>query len=190
MAGGRGKAQDQARDRATERQVHEELRQLVLRYCRAVDRRDFELLQSLYHPDALEDHGGMFCGPAAEFIEQLPEIMAPMDMTMHYICNTLFACDGDRAQGEIYTIAVHRVRATEEGAKAHFMIGGGRYLDHYECRDDRCWRFAQRKIVADWELELPAPQQLEPLLEGVARGQASAADPSYAFLSLLPRGRS
>jgi len=92
-------------------------------------------------------------------------------------------------QGEIYTNALHRVRAAEEGAEARFLVGGGRYLDHYERRDDRCWRFARRKIVADWELELPAPQRVEPLLEGVARGQASAEDPSYAFLSLLPRGR-
>lgn len=168
--------------------AREEIRSLVLRYCRAVDRRDFELLRSLYHPDAREDHGGMFCGSAADFIDRLPQLMAPMDMTMHYVCNMLIECEDDRAEGEVYVIAVHRMRSAASDAEPRFLIGGGRYLDRYECREDRLWRFAARRIVADWEIDFAAPEQALPLLEGVVRGKHSEADVSYDFLSLLPRG--
>ena len=51
------------------------LHELVLRYCRACDRRDFVLLRSLYHDDAIDDHGAMFCGSADEFLVWLPPLL-------------------------------------------------------------------------------------------------------------------
>ena len=40
----------------------QQLLELSLEYCRAIDRRDFVRLRSLYHDDAIDDHGGMFRG--------------------------------------------------------------------------------------------------------------------------------
>ena len=54
----------------------EAIRTLVYAYCRAVDRRDFDWLRTLYHPDAIDDHTPYFNGPASEFIDRLPEGMA------------------------------------------------------------------------------------------------------------------
>jgi hypothetical protein len=34
-----------------------EVRNVHLRYCRGLDRRDWELVESCYHPDAIEYHG-------------------------------------------------------------------------------------------------------------------------------------
>ena len=42
------------------------LTELVALYCRAVDRRDFALLEQLYHPEAVHDHGGLFRGSREE----------------------------------------------------------------------------------------------------------------------------
>ena len=38
---------------------------VILRYCRGVDRMDRELLLAAYHSDAIDDHGLFVGGPAA-----------------------------------------------------------------------------------------------------------------------------
>ena len=48
-----------------------QLRKLVHAYCRAVDRGDVAKLQSLYHHDAVDAHGGFSAGTADEFLQQL-----------------------------------------------------------------------------------------------------------------------
>ena len=35
----------------------EQIRDVILRYCHAADRGDWDLARSCYHPDALDDHG-------------------------------------------------------------------------------------------------------------------------------------
>ena len=37
--------------------ARQEITDVLHRYCRAVDRRDPDLLRSVYHPDATDDHG-------------------------------------------------------------------------------------------------------------------------------------
>ncbi|AZI34930.1 nuclear transport factor 2 family protein [Caenibius tardaugens] len=84
------------------------LRDLVMRYCRGCDRRDFALVRSLYHDDAIDDHGTMFKGTPDEFVAWLPEAMAPWELTIHSISNSLFVVDGDYAEGEHHARAYHR----------------------------------------------------------------------------------
>ncbi len=35
----------------------QEIHEVMMRYCRAIDRMDEELLRSVYHPDAIDNHG-------------------------------------------------------------------------------------------------------------------------------------
>lgn len=121
-----------------------ELLDLVMRYCRGVDRRDYALIRSLYWDDAVDDHGDMFCGSPDEYIAWLPSALEPLDCTIHSIGNSLFVVDHDMAEGEHTSVNFHRTRAQPRQE----IIIHGRYLDRYEKRDG-VWKFARRKIIFD-----------------------------------------
>jgi len=64
-------------------QIHD----CILRYCSAVDRFDREMLLSVYHPDAMDDHGG-FVGSAAQFVDWAFAYHAKYQHThKHYVLN-------------------------------------------------------------------------------------------------------
>lgn len=164
----------------------EAIRTLIHAYCNAADRHDHEKMRSLYHPDAIDDHGHMSSGPAMDFIEKLPEIQAPMEILHHNVTTINLAIEGDRAEGEVYVLALHRVRADDGPFD---VLIGGRYFDRYEKRDGQ-WKFAHRAIVADWA-NIHSPSIIDlahPFLEGAYIGKPGVADPSYAFFRMLRRG--
>jgi hypothetical protein len=123
------------------------LADLNTRYARGIDRKDYALLRSLYHPDATDDHGESFSGPASAYVDWL-ETALPGMVTQHFMTNMLFAIDGDRAEGEIYSIRYHVI--DRDGKGPVDIISGGRYLDRY-VREDGCWYFMHRAITQEWE---------------------------------------
>ena len=156
--------------------------ELVLTYCRAIDRRDFESLGSLYAADSTDDHGALFSGTGAEYVAWVPSILQRMLVTSHQVFNHLIAVDGERAEGEVYIQAYHLTH--DSAGQLVKIIGGGRYLDRYVCEQGR-WLFAARKIVADYDLRLPAGPQDDELMAGTNRGGHGAADPAASFFTLL-----
>lgn len=148
------------------------LQQLVLRYARAVDRKDFDRLCGLYHPDAHHDHGGMFAGSPAEMVRWLRETMVDIE-TQHLIANSLFSIQGTQAQGEIYSVNFHYFPKSGRN-----YIAGGRYLDRYEKRDG-IWRFTSRRRVIDWSEERPASSAQTAAT--LIRGAPYPNDLSYEF---------
>ncbi len=172
------------------------IRDLVMAYARAADRKDNALMRTLYHPDAVEDHGAFFQGLAHDFIDRLPEIQAPIDILQHHVTSHSIVVDGDRAEGEVYVLAMHRVQRGGETVAGHHsgdaafdVLVGGRYLDGYECRDG-VWKFSRRAIVADWaHVWDPSIIALDhAMVKGSLIGQPGPDDPSYRLLGLLPRG--
>ena len=160
------------------------LQDLVQKYSRAIDRRDFALLRTLYHEDAIEDHGGMFSGPASAYIDWLPGALARNEATAHYILNTLFEIDGDRAEGEIYKINYHRSPPPDPVE----IITGSRSHDRFERRDG-VWRFSYRGIVIDWSNSRPVnPGAYAEFAANSQSGQPDETDLSYARLPLFLRG--
>ena len=157
----------------------EAIRDLAQRYCRACDRNDLELLQSVYHPDALDEHGFNTTKTAREFIEAMPAMRSQMMELQHNVTNHIIHVDGDEAEGEVYVLAYHRYDGAD-GPKV--LVTGGRYLDRYECRADE-WKIAHRKCVDDWSVELPAPPAAKnEFTDGaLPRGESGKADSSYAF---------
>jgi len=151
----------------------QELYELVVRYSRFVDRKDFAALAHLYHPDAIHDHGGMFKGNGRDFADWLTRTMGTIE-TQHFIGNALFSVHGDKAEGEIYTVNYHVL----PGGK-RFYVAGGRYIDRY-VKYEGHWLFAARTRVVDWSEEraLTAGDTAARLLHG----RPGAEDPSYRLL--------
>jgi len=160
--------------------------ELINAYCNAADRHDHVKMRTLYHEDAIDEHGPFGKGPAHEFIDRLPQIQAAMAILHHNVTTVNLVLDGNRAEGEVYIIAFHQVR---EDDRLYDVLIGGRYFDKYEKRSG-VWKFSHRSVVADWVYTAdPSQVRLEhPFLRGAYLGQPGPQDPSYVFFSLLRRG--
>ena len=112
--------------------------ELVHRYCRAVDRADEEMLRSVYHPDALDEHGA-YNGGVDGFIDYVKNTSHTLDPevrknpTRHVLHNVVFEVDGDTAWGESYVTV--RARRRQQ------VLGRGRRPLH------RPLRAAQRRVA-------------------------------------------
>jgi hypothetical protein len=159
------------------------LRKLVHGYCRAVDRGDMDTLRGLYHRDAEDDHGAFSSGSVEDFLRTLTDSRPHLRSMQHHITTTNFAIDGERAEGEVYSIATHTFAA---GNGETEVILGGRYLDKYEKRDG-AWKFTERRIVTDWaHVHNPSTVDLShPMTRDTPLGSPGPDDPSYAFFALL-----
>jgi ketosteroid isomerase-like protein len=160
-----------------------QLRKLVHRYCRAVDRGDVAVLRSLYHDDAQDAHGGFSSGRATDFIDQMAAARPYLRSMQHHVTTLNFAIDGDVAEGEVYAIATHTFSSGDHDVD---VIVGGRYLDKYVKRDVG-WKIVERAIVTDWaHVNDPSIVDLShPITRDTPTGSMNADDPAYGFFALL-----
>lgn len=137
----------------------EAIRDLALLYCRGVDRKDGELLRTLYTEDATDTHGDTFDGPAEEYVQFLEQAFPYMRYSGHHICNHLISVDGDRGEGEVYAIAWHVIPDGSDGWMEDIILV--RYMDHYR-KDADGWRFSQRVVSYDHRIQRPVlnPEKL------------------------------
>ena len=162
-------------------QDRQEIHNCIIRYSRGVDRLDRELLLSVYHPDAIDDHG-MFVGGPEEFADWALAMHASTHLSQqHCILNHSCDLDGDVAHTETYYmfLAMNRVGPP-------FVVSGGRYLDRFERRDGR-WAIAARICVRDWAPVAQTPDMADPsTLTAIA---ATLSDEVRTFMlgSGLPR---
>jgi ketosteroid isomerase-like protein len=156
----------------------QEIRDVIARFCRGVDRFDWDLVRSCYHDDAV-DHHGIFDGGVEGFIEFGQGFLPSWtERTMHSIGNCLIELDGDFAFAETYIVGYHRLAELGDDGKPVDTTVAGRYVDRFERRDGR-WLIADRTFVFDWS-------RVDPLVEdyeappGAVRGVRDRSDPSYS----------
>lgn len=149
--------------------------ELVLRYCRAVDRRDYKTLKTLYHQDGIDDHSGMFCGTGDEYVEWLKTMLPALESTSHQVFNHYIVVQGEVAEGEVYCQSFHK------DASGNAFVIGGRYLDKYSKASGQ-WQFLRRKTVFDWQHDFISSDSG---LQGVANGGHSGEDPSNNYFAFL-----
>ena len=148
------------------------IRDLVLLYSRAIDRKDCDLARSLYAEDATDTHGDLHFATVDAFVAALHEELPHQWNGGHYVTNHLITVAGDLAEGEVYAIACHVV--DEGGWHEHVMRV--RYLDKYR-RENGRWLFASRVVVFDHVSTRPAR----------APGDAGDADSDLSYSTLTAR---
>lgn len=171
-----------------ELQDRQAIQDCLMTYSRAIDRLDRELLISVYHADAVDDHG-VFVGGPEEFADWAIAMHTATHLShQHCQFNSTCELDGDVAHTETYYMFVGMNRAgTPLG------MSGGRYLDRLEKRDGR-WAIAARVCVRDWAPLAEIPAELDPAamtvvtgldestvarMRGGARPSRDRRDPSY-----------
>jgi hypothetical protein len=116
----------------------------IHRYCRALDRHDDELLASVFHADAIDNHGPWVGGRDAFVQWANHEVHEGLFSHQHHVTTHSCEIDGDVAHTETYILYVHR-----QGDGRTVLFGGGRYIDRLERRNGE-WRIALRRLVMDF----------------------------------------
>jgi hypothetical protein len=148
------------------------IRHLVLMYSRGVDRKDTNLLRSLYTADGVDNHGPVYRGSASGYVDFLEVSFPIITVGAHYVCNHLISIEGDTAEGEVYAIGYHILPASDGGFTESFV--GVRYLDHYR-REAGVWKFALRDVVFDLDSTRTLDHRRPPDVD-------AGACPSYSVL--------
>jgi hypothetical protein len=151
------------------------IHEVVLRYCRGVDRVDSKLIAAAFHPDATCEFGTLLLS-GENIGTTIANAAASNDLTTHMVGNALYELHGEVAHGETYYLS-SGVADGPDGKQ--LRMRAGRYVDRFELRVGT-WKIAERVVVQDWcqFSDLPA------LPEGVSfrQGLQGSSDPLYALL--------
>jgi hypothetical protein len=123
------------------------IQDVVNRYARGLDRHDDDVLRSAFHEDAVDNHGPWVGGREAFVAWANGPCHGHTNAHLHQITTHNCEIDGDVAHTESYCQWVHRLKDEET-----VWVGGGRYVDRLEKRDDE-WRIVVRRLVLDFFYE-------------------------------------
>ena len=128
---------------------------VILRYSRALDRRDWDEVASCFTSGAYADYG-LFKGDIDEVVASIRQGLELFDRTMHFMEPRVIELSGDTARAETYAHAYHR--RTDGGERKELLVRL-RYLDEL-VRDGEGWLIQRRTVeyVFGREDEVVLPQ--------------------------------
>lgn len=133
----------------------EAIRDVLSAYAHAVDRRRWDLMARLFHPDAQFAFGPVQ-GGWRDFVVQARSIIDACVATHHQLGQVLIVPDGDGALAETYMTAMHIVPAGypipevfPDRGEDYSAVIAGRYVDAL-VRMDGGWRIMRRTGIYDW----------------------------------------
>lgn len=128
-----------------------EIDELLARYARALDYRNFGELDGIFTADATFDAGGLGAPTGPKAIRSMIEgTIGHLDATQHLVGKSIieFADDGDTAEVRTYLISQH-IRESTPGPVKHYFLGG-EYYDRVVRTPDG-WRIAYRRLDRMWK---------------------------------------
>lgn len=139
-----------------------EISEVLYRYCRGMDRMDWDLTLSCWHAGGTDRHAPLYAGSAEGFLTWLWPVHADMIATRHVLSNIWIQLAGDRAVSESYWNVQLRM---ERDGKPVDLLGAGRYVDQFE-RLDGVWAIRHRESIGDMThvAQVLAAEEFEPPL--------------------------
>lgn len=174
----------------TESAIHELLlkqhfHELEMAYCRGLDRRDEELLRSVFFADAVVEHGQMFTGTSGNFAAwAIHDFLPRYVLTTHYVLNEWYRVCERGAEGEVHRISYHQERKQNVDI---VTVAAGRAFNRYECRDG-VWKICFRTVVRDWIAQEELSGGLRAGGFALPTSLPGPQDLSYTVLSLFGPG--
>lgn len=165
-----------------------EIRQVLARYCRGIDRYDLALVRSCYHDDAVDEHGSFSGGPD-EYVAWVGKLLTRYAMTMHFLSGSSIERSGDVALVETYGMSFHRSGPEAAGDAKLNLMTGFRFVDRFERRASRGWRIAHRVAVTEWSRVDDEPGRW-PVPPTLRHGTRDATDPVWWLVPELGLRRS
>lgn len=126
-----------------------EIEQLLYRYARAIDQKDWKALERVFTPDA-RIHYAVERGAELSFAELGPWLARATQIfkvTQHVITNPLIEVRGDSASSTAYLTATH-LQVRRDGSLAR-TTEGSRYTDTL-VRASEGWRISTRRLDRIW----------------------------------------
>ena len=120
---------------------------VALRYCKALDTKDWPALRTVFLDDATAQLGQPPTLTGVDAIAtRIREALEQLDDSQHLVGNHEVLVDGDAATHRCYLQAQHIRNAAEGGPN---YVVAGRYEDHLT-RTAQGWRIAHRTLTVMW----------------------------------------
>ena len=131
-----------------------EITDLLTRYARAVDRKDWDLFRSVFTPDARIDYTqvGGTAGSLDEVVDFLSKVMPMFEAMQHLISNIDISIDGDEAKVTAMVYNPLKLPDSEVWAT-------GGWYHHELVRTPDGWRSRSMVEEASWFHGIPAPDK-------------------------------
>jgi len=133
---------------------------LLIRYTRAIDTKDWNLLDTCFTPDADVDYvaSGGIAGKYPEVRAWLAKALAAFPITAHYVTNSQVELRGDRASAR--TLVYNPMFFAKPDGGLHDFTVGASYVDELVWTADG-WRIAKRVEEAGFmQGQLPTALQI------------------------------
>jgi 3-phenylpropionate/cinnamic acid dioxygenase small subunit len=119
---------------------------LTIKYCWALDERDWESLSEVFSAEACAKLGSTEHKGIKSIIERCQKALVPLDFSHHMVSNHVVKIEGDKANCKCYFHAQHVRTSTPEGA--NFLIAG-KYEDKLTQIDEE-WKITSRVLTKIW----------------------------------------
>lgn len=139
------------------------IQDLIHRWCRAVDRLDFDGMRATFHPGAIDNHNH-YHGDIPGLLDWIRSRHEKITFSMHMVGNMVIEfVTPDVALAETYVWCIQRYPSDAKEALVGLTGGArgvegqgvdlmacSRYVDRVEERGGE-WRIAQRTVITDWK---------------------------------------